>query len=93
MYILVLSSSLESQEYGRGDVTLTTWHPLSAKVDNNYADKQLLFGQYSSLADSGHGVFLYRIHAKKKKNPKIEGDSSPTSHETSSHSVKIKFPN
>jgi hypothetical protein len=33
-------------------VTLTTWHPLTANVDTNFADKR------RSLADSGQGVFL-----------------------------------
>jgi hypothetical protein len=48
-------SGLESRDYGRRDVTLTKWLPLTAKIGSIFADKLRLLGRYSSLADSGHG--------------------------------------
>jgi hypothetical protein len=51
-------SVLENREYGSRDVTLIMWHPLSAEVGTNYANKRRPLGQYSSITDSGHGVFL-----------------------------------
>jgi hypothetical protein len=56
-------SGLENQEYGcrEGSVMLTTWHPVSAKVDTNLVDKRRSLGRFNSHVDSSLGVLDLRF--------------------------------
>jgi hypothetical protein len=55
-------SSLENQDCRcRGSATLTTWHPISAKVGTNVSDKRQSLGRYSWLAGYSHRVVIIKI--------------------------------
>jgi hypothetical protein len=42
----------------RGSIKLTSWHPPSAKVGTNFAEKQRSLGRYSSLWDQSHWIII-----------------------------------
>jgi hypothetical protein len=60
----------------RGTITLTTWHPLSAKFGSNF-EEQWSLGQYSSLAEITRNPLLAQntSSAEKRKCPHWDSNS------------------
>jgi hypothetical protein len=54
----ISGSGLEIREYGRGDLSHWPRGTLYPQKLANFADKWRSLGRYSSLAVSGHGIFL-----------------------------------
>jgi hypothetical protein len=71
LFFMQVSGNPESSIATLNSLSSYSRHPLSTKVRTNFVDKWRSLGWYSSLADSGHGVYFvysyFRIEIGRQK--------------------------